>query len=28
VARVSWAVFLYREALARFEERLASLGSE
>jgi 2-methylisocitrate lyase-like PEP mutase family enzyme len=28
VARVSWAVFLYREALARFEKRLASLGSE
>jgi 2-methylisocitrate lyase-like PEP mutase family enzyme len=26
VARISWAVFLYREALGRFEERLASLG--
>ena len=25
VARVSWAVFLFREALARFEDRLASL---
>jgi 2-methylisocitrate lyase-like PEP mutase family enzyme len=25
VARISWAVFLYREAMARFEERLASL---
>jgi 2-methylisocitrate lyase-like PEP mutase family enzyme len=25
VARVSWAVLLYREAMARFEERLASL---
>jgi 2-methylisocitrate lyase-like PEP mutase family enzyme len=25
VARVSWAVLLYREAIARFEERLASL---
>jgi 2-methylisocitrate lyase-like PEP mutase family enzyme len=25
VARVSWAVLLYREAMGRFEERLASL---
>ena len=25
VARVSWAAFLYREAMARFEEQLASL---
>jgi 2-methylisocitrate lyase-like PEP mutase family enzyme len=25
VARVSWGVLLYREALARFEEQLASL---
>jgi 2-methylisocitrate lyase-like PEP mutase family enzyme len=26
VARVSWAVFLYREAMGRFAERLTSLG--
>ena len=26
VARVSWATLLYREAIARFEEQLASLG--
>jgi 2-methylisocitrate lyase-like PEP mutase family enzyme len=25
VARVSWGPFLYREAVARFEDRLASL---
>jgi 2-methylisocitrate lyase-like PEP mutase family enzyme len=25
VARVSWATFLYREAMARFEKQLASL---
>jgi 2-methylisocitrate lyase-like PEP mutase family enzyme len=28
VARVSWATFLYREAIARFEDRLASLASD
>ena len=27
VARVSWATLLFREAMARFEERLASLES-
>jgi 2-methylisocitrate lyase-like PEP mutase family enzyme len=26
VARVSWATFLWREAMARFEERLADLA--
>jgi 2-methylisocitrate lyase-like PEP mutase family enzyme len=25
VARISWATFLYREAMARFEDQLASL---
>jgi 2-methylisocitrate lyase-like PEP mutase family enzyme len=25
VARVSWATFLYREAMARFADQLASL---
>ena len=28
VARVSWATFLYRDAMTRFEEQLASLTSE
>ena len=26
VARVSWAIFLYHDAMARFKEHLASLG--
>jgi 2-methylisocitrate lyase-like PEP mutase family enzyme len=26
VARVSWATFLYRESIARFQDRLGSLS--